>query len=148
MSDLETLEAIRTTVASVAHHIDAKRWDDLRALYADEVAIDYTSLFGGEAQQQPGDALIAAWRGALAKVATHHLLGPIGVAVDGDRASARCHVRAMHHAPGAPSGASWDVLGHYRFSLAHTADGWKITEMTIDTMMQIGNRALLAEAAK
>jgi len=32
-------------------------------------------------QKQPGDALIPVWQGALGKVATQHLLGPIDVRV-------------------------------------------------------------------
>lgn len=41
------IQMIQATVARVSHCIDAKRWDDLRALFADEVDSDYTSLFGG-----------------------------------------------------------------------------------------------------
>ena len=138
--------AVRDVVAGVAHHIDAKRWNELRALYADEVRTDYTSLFGGEPQAQAGDALIAGWRGVLAKVGTQHLLGPITVVLDGAAATARCHVRALHHASGAPSGEHWEVLGHYVFSLRDGASGWKITEMKLETLLQTGNAKLLAEA--
>jgi hypothetical protein len=140
-------DAVRDVVAGVAHHIDAKRWDELRALYADEVRTDYTSLFGGEPQVQPGDALIAAWRGVLKVVGTQHLLGPITVGLDGSKATARCHVRALHHATGAPGGELWEVLGHYVFSLRNAASGWKITEMKLETLLQTGNTKLLAETA-
>ena len=33
----EETETVRTIVASVAHHIDAKSWPELQALYAAEV---------------------------------------------------------------------------------------------------------------
>ncbi len=142
----EDSQAIRTVVANVAHHIDAKRWAELRALYAESVETDYSSLFGGSAQTQPGDALIAGWRGALAKVKTQHLLGPIEVSVSGGSAVARCHVRALHQVTGAPSGELWEVLGHYIFELS-SGDGWKITRMRLETLLQTGNSKLLAEAA-
>jgi hypothetical protein len=147
MASYEEGEAIRAVVANVAHHIDAKRWSELRALYAAEVVTDYTSLFGGTPQKQAGDALIAGWRGVLQKVATQHLLGPIEIAVSSDAATARCHVRAMHHAAGAPSGETWEVLGHYVFELSRAGGGWVIAKMTLETLLQVGNAKLLAEAA-
>ena len=147
MSTLEDAELVRSIVASVAHHIDAKRWAELRALYADEVETDYTSLFGGTPQKQPGDALIPVWQGALGKVATQHLLGPIDVKIGGSSASASCHVRASHLAKGAPGGELWEVLGHYLFDLTRGASGWKIARMKIETLFQTGNRNLLAEAS-
>jgi hypothetical protein len=140
-------DSVRDVVTGVVHHIDAKRWSELRALYADEVQTDYTSLFGGAPQRQTGDALIGGWRGVLEKVGTHHLLGPITVELDGAGAIAHCHVRALHHAPGAPGGETWEVLGHYIFMLQNAGPGWKITEMKLETLHQIGNAKLLAEAS-
>ena len=146
MASYQESEAIRTVVANVAHHIDAKRWSELRSLYAAEVETDYTSLFGGTPQKQQGDALIAGWRGVLQKVTTQHLLGPIEVAVSGEAATARCHVRAMHYVAKAPGGEHWEVLGHYVFELSRAGAGWQITKMTLETLLQTGNSKLLAEA--
>jgi hypothetical protein len=144
----EQAEAVREIVAGVAYHIDAKRWSELRTLYAEDVRTDYTSLFGGAPQQQSGEALIAGWRGALEKVRTQHPLGPIAVDLDGAGATAHCHVRALHHAPGAPGGELWEVLGHYVFSLEQGVSGWKITAMKLETLLQTGNSKLLAEAGE
>ena len=138
-------EDIRHLIASVAHHIDAKRWRELRALYADEVATDYTSLFGGSPQRQAADALRETWQTVLARVATHHLLGPIDVELAGDTARARCHVRAMHVGSGAADGSEWEVLGHYRFELVRGPSGFRITSMTLETTHQTGNRKLLEQ---
>jgi hypothetical protein len=141
---------VQATVLAVSHHIDARRWAELRALYAAEVETDYVSLFGGKPQRQTADALIAGWQGALAGVATHHQLGPIDVRLDAgkrDRASARCHVRAVHQVAGAPGGELWEVLGHYVFELQRGPGGWRIDKMKVETMLQTGNRKLLAEAA-
>ena len=147
MTDQEEIEAIRAVVANVAHHIDAKRWEDLRALYSSEVETDYTSLFGGTPAKQAADALIASWRGVLTNVATQHLLGPIEVRTQTVTAVARCHVRAFHLAPRAPGGAVWEVLGHYVFELFREPAAWKITKMKLETLLQTGNAQLLAEAS-
>jgi hypothetical protein len=141
------VEAVRETVTLVTHEIDAKRWDELRRLYAEEVATDYTSLFGGTPVKQPGGALIDGWKAALAKVATHHQLGPITVKLADGRATAGCQVRALHRADGAPGGTDWEVLAHYVFELSRSSDGaWKIHGMTVLTRLQTGNTKLLQEA--
>jgi hypothetical protein len=143
------LETVRETVTRVTHEIDAKRWDELRKLYADEVRTDYTSLFGGAPVKQTGDALIEGWKSALAKVQTHHLLGPVVVKLRDGTATATCQVRGLHHADGAPGGTDWEVLGHYVFELSKRADGsWMIHDMTILTRIQTGNTKLLQEAAR
>jgi hypothetical protein len=143
------VESIRDTVARVTHEIDAKRWTELRTLFADEVRTDYTSLFGGAPAKQTGDALIGGWKSALGKVRTHHQLGPISVKVNGGTATATCQVRGLHQVDAAPGGSEWEVLGHYVFELSKGAGGvWRIHDMTILTRMQTGNTKLLQEAAR
>jgi hypothetical protein len=146
----EEAREIQSVVAAVAHHVDARRWTDLRAQFAAEVETDYTSLFGGAVQRQPGDGLIATWQKVFVGVATQHLLGPIDVAAGGKdgQAVARCHVRALHQARGAPGGELWEVLGHYQFELQRSTGGWKIHKLTLQLLIQTGNTKLLAEAAK
>ena len=77
------LEQVRSIVVRVTHHIDRHDWRALRALYADDVETDYTSLFGGAPQRQRADDLVAGWQQALAAVSTQHLLGPIDVELRG-----------------------------------------------------------------
>jgi hypothetical protein len=138
---------VRDLVADVTHHIDAKRWLELRALFEAKVDTDYTSLFGGTPQSQTGDSLIEGWKGALGKVETHHQLGPVVVRLSGDSASATCKVRGMHRAAGSPGGEFWEVLGQYLFELGREPGGaWKIRKITLLSQIQTGNQKLLAEA--
>jgi hypothetical protein len=136
-------ESIETTVANVSHFIDHKQWRELRGLYADTVQTDYTSLFGGEVQTQPGDALIEAWRKLLTPIVTQHLLGPITVELNGASATAHCHVRGYHHAGGIPGGEEWMVAGHYVFQLTKTGPMWTISSMKLEAFYQTGNTKLL-----
>jgi hypothetical protein len=141
------VEGVRDTVTLVTHEIDAKRWDELEKLYAEEVTTDYTSLFGGTPVKQPSGSLIGGWKGALGKVATHHQLGPITVKLVGGRATATCQVRALHRADGAPGGTDWEVLAHYVFELSKSSDGtWKIHGRSVLRPIQTGNAKLLQEA--
>ncbi len=135
--------AVQTAVTRVAHTIDGKRWTELRALFADTVQTDYTSLFGGEVQEQRADDLIGAWRSLLGAIVTQHFLGPIEAEVSGHVARAECHVRGYHVKKGAPGGDEWMVAGHYVFELQRTASGWKIRKMRLDATLQSGNLKLL-----
>lgn len=146
-TDPTDILGVQRCIVRVTHFIDHQRWPELRALYAARVETDYTSLFGGTPVTQAGDALIDGWHQALRGVTTQHLLGPVDVEVDGDRARAECHVRALHVVPGAPGGEQWEVMGHYAFGLARAGGGWAITSMRLETIAQTGNRELLAEAA-
>jgi hypothetical protein len=147
--DLERAQRVREAVARVAHTIDARRWAELRALFADEVETDYTSLFGGQVQRQGGDVLIETWRKLLSPLrATQHLLGPVEVRLEGPRARAECHVRGYHYLEGLPGGPEWMVAGHYLFELVEAAGQWRIAKMTLQAYYQTGNRNLLQEAAQ
>jgi hypothetical protein len=148
MSDLAREAAVRTLVARIAHTIDRRQWNDLRALYADEVTTDYTSLFGGEVQRQTADSLIAAWRQLLSPLdATQHLVGPIDVRLNGGDAVAECHVRGYHVCARAPGGPEWMVAGQWMIALVEHGHHWLATGMMLRTFYQTGNRNLLSETA-
>ena len=66
MTLVDTLQAL---VARVAHHIDAKSWPELRALYADRVTVDGDGL-----SRQAGPAGEAAGARALLEVAVAEAL--------------------------------------------------------------------------
>ena len=119
-------------LVDLVHAIDTLDWDGVRAVLADRLTTDYTSLFGGEPQQQTGDELVEQWKALLPGfTATQHLLGPVRVS----GSSARAHVRACH----CLDDARWIVAGHYRATL--TDDG-RICALTLDTYYQDGDPSL------
>jgi hypothetical protein len=128
------------------HAIDALDWPAVRAAFADEIRVDYTSLSGGEPETLPADALITRWQGLLPGFdATQHLAGPVVLSSDGGPGvRAAAHVRGYHHIRGSDGGQTWGVFGHYT---ARLADG-KITELTLRVFYQEGNLELPALAAR
>lgn len=125
-------------LVDLVHAIDVLDWDGVRAVLADRVTTDYTSLFGGSPVEQTGDELVAQWRALLPGfTATQHLLGPVRVS----GSSARAHVRACHYV----DEARWIVAGHYRATI--TDDG-RISALVLDTYYQDGDLALPATAQK
>ena len=123
------------------HAVDRKDWHGVRDAFADEIYVDYSSLFDARPGRIEADQQVAAWRAFLeAFDATQHLTGPIVVSFsNGDAAAARTHVRAFHWMKGAPGGDIWVVAGHYDVRLAIVRGAWKITAITLTTFYQDGN---------
>lgn len=129
--------AVAEAVASLLHDIDARNWSGVRNALGPQVAVDYTSLWGGEPAVTRADDLIDSWQQVLTGFqATQHLLGPIVVQIDDDAATVNTHVRAQHvHRDGR---GLWTVGGHYTLRLEYTADGWFVTGMRLDLHYQEG----------
>jgi hypothetical protein len=117
------------------HAIDRLDWVTVRNSFADEVATDYTSLWGGEPEKLAVDELITRWTEfASGLAATQHQTGPVVVS-DG---RAETHVVAHHWLPEAQGGDLWTVHGHY---VARITDG-KIAELTLETFHAGGHDGL------
>lgn len=136
---------VADTVTSMLHAVDALDWAAGRAAFADLVATDYTSLFGGQAETLAADELVTRWQGLLPGFdATQHLTGPVLV-TDAAEREAACQptVRAYHHVVGDGRAGTWVVAGRYRIRLRQEAGGWKITALTLDTLYEEGDRGLV-----
>jgi ketosteroid isomerase-like protein len=123
--------------------VDAKDWDAARALFTDEIDVDFTSLTGGAPATIPADALIAGWSGNLtATKESFHLRGNHRIAFDGpDAATMTSHGYAWNRmaTPDAPDGALWEVWGSYTHGFTRTEDGWRVEAMTFDATAQRGD---------
>jgi hypothetical protein len=128
------------TVTRLLHAVDRLDWAQVRDCLADQVAVDYTELFGGEAETLGADELIARWRGLLPGFdATQHLTGPVLLTRDGrPGVRADTHVRAYHYL----GGETWGVHGHY---VARVVDG-KISELTLQVFYTEGRQELTTAA--
>ncbi|WP_437589862.1 nuclear transport factor 2 family protein [Sorangium sp. So ce1000] len=147
--ELNDAQAIQNVIVRVAHHIDERRWTELRGLYTDVVVADFTSVLGGEVQEQKTDDLLAGWQkfhGAID--GSQHFLGPLDIEVRGEHAIVECHVRAYHRFARAPGGEDWTVAGHYRYELSKRAGAWKIRGVRFEMSYQTGNTNMFEEALR
>jgi SnoaL-like domain len=120
------------------HAIDRLDWAAVRDSFTEQVATDYTSLWGGDPEKLPADELIARWRGFVSGfAATQHHIGPLVTCDD----HVETHVVGYHWLP---DGAVWTVHGHYD---ARLADG-KIAELTLQTFHASGPDGLPGVAAR
>lgn len=144
---LSPREAVSRHVTGMLHAIDARDWDAVRAAFADEVFVDYTSLNGGEAGPQASDVLVGGWKAMLPGFeATQHLTGPMVIELDGEEAEARMAVTATHRMDGLDPSAVWTVGGHYVIGLAPDGEGWLIDAMTLQTAFVTGDTSLPEQA--
>ncbi|MEU2828838.1 nuclear transport factor 2 family protein [Streptomyces lavendulae] len=148
--DLRDRLDIAEVCTRMCWHTDKREWDRLRtAVFAEKVLVDYTSLNGGEAAEMAAEDLIEAWRIHLSPIAsTQHLLTNHLVNLSGETALATADFLATHLLPNALGGPLWTLGGHYRFTLRHTAGGWRIDGLTMTAEWAEGNRQIMERNAR
>ncbi|AIS57755.1 nuclear transport factor 2 family protein [Vibrio coralliilyticus] len=137
---------IRSNINSFSALADQGAFEYLGRLFAPELTVDYTTLFGGEAQQVKHQDLMQQWAGFLPGFdATFHDLSNLNVFINGDKANATVDFTASHW-----SGEEgfWSVSGEYEFGLQRAGDNWQITSVKLNRKAEQGSRDVLAEAPK
>jgi hypothetical protein len=138
-------------IGALALHADGCRWDDLLALFAPQVRVDYTSLFGGEAQSITREDLIGGWRKLLPGFTrTCHVIGTPAISLSGETAQAAASVVAWHFVkePELAGRDCWLVGGCYEMSFRRIGDAWRITALTLARAWAEGNLDLPRIAAE
>ncbi len=133
-------EAVRLVVDGIDDAVDRKDWAACRALFADELHVDFTSLAGGEPGPLAADDLVGGWRTALHPgKPSFHLRTNHRVEVDGDRATCVSKGHALNLLPRATGSGEWEVWGWYTHTLERAGGGWRCTGMTLDVVHARGN---------
>jgi hypothetical protein len=121
------------TVSSIPLAVDLGEYRLAEAAFAPSILIDYTSLWGGEAQTMTPAALMEAWRALVPGFdATHHELRDVRAVVAGDKATATAFVDGRHWVD--------------EWKLKEVNDRWQVTAMTFVMTQEIGDRGLVAVA--
>jgi hypothetical protein len=134
------------TVNRFGWHADRREWGELEAIFTESVAVDYTSLNGGEPATVGAKELVAGWSKLLGAFdATQHLIANHLVEVDGDRAVCTASFQATHRLANPHGSPLWTLGGTYRFDLVN-AGGWKISGVVMTATWADGNKDLLTLA--
>jgi hypothetical protein len=124
--------------------IDDRDWEGLGRLFADDVALDFTSLWGGEAEEVTRTELVRRWREMGESLdATQHVITGVLSELDGERAVVITNLIATHRRSTATGGPLWVVGGVYRFGLRTVGDGWVIDELALRASWVEGNQAVV-----
>jgi hypothetical protein len=135
------------TINAVGMWADRKDFIKLRPLFADSVAMDYTSLAGGSPVTVKADDLMKGWEAGLKPFRTQHMVTGHVLTINGNTAESLSNVHAIHYVPNELGISNWQVYGYYEHKLVRTPNGWKITAMKINKTMADGNAALSGLAA-
>lgn len=134
-----------TEITSVVNRIailsDLRDWATVRQCFTDQVAVDYTSLAGGQPEMIAADALVQRWKSAFDSTfkTTQHLLGSHAITIQGDNATCLSHFQARHAALDATKGL-WTLGGHYNHDLVRTSSGWRVRGMKMTWTWEEGTR--------
>ena len=136
---------IAVIVESVATLADQDDFETIESFYADQIRVDYTSLWGGDSQTYTPASLMTAWAAVLPGFdQTYHAISNVQVDLDGDRAIATADVTADHYL----EGLYWQVSGQYEYRFIKQAGHWQITHMTFNLTDEVGDRTLVELAAE
>lgn len=123
LTALEDREAIRNLIASYGPLADSGNAEAVAALWTE----DGSYAVGGMAEAKGRAAIAALIDGdthrALMAAGCAHLLGPVAIDIDGDRAVARGHSVVFRNGPSAVE--VWRVSAN-RWELVRTAGGWGV----------------------
>ena len=134
-----------TEIVSVVNCIailsDLRNWEGVRQCFIDRVAVDYTSLLGGQPETVAADALVQSWESAFSSTfkTTQHLLGSHVITVQGNTATCLSHFQARHVAIDMSKGV-WTLGGHYNHDLVRTSAGWQVRGMKMTWTWEEGTR--------
>jgi SnoaL-like domain len=115
MTEQHDRDELVELMSRYANMPDTGNWDELsRSVFCDEFTADFSSIgapvttFSRDAWRQQKKQVFAAW------TATHHAITNHRIAIDGDRATIRAHIRAEHWAPPEVAGRRTELLAGRR----------------------------------
>ncbi|EBA12065.1 nuclear transport factor 2 family protein [Roseobacter sp. CCS2] len=133
-------------ITAIAAGADRHDWDRVRAAFADEVTLDYTSLWGGDPATQTADAVVEQWSGFLPGFeTTHHMVTNHTVTSASDvSATVEADFTATHRI----GDDLWVLGGRYDYDLIEVNGDWKVSSMTMTALWETGDRGLVGQAAE
>jgi SnoaL-like domain len=128
--------------------VDAKDWTAARALFADQINADFSSL-GGAPGHISADDLVGGWRTNLYEAKpSFHMRGGAKVTLGNGAAHIVGNGYAWNALPARAENNLWEVWGRYEFDLVRTESGWKITAMKFVATHQRGDPTVRTEVLR
>ena len=147
MTEQHDRDELMELMSRYANMSDTKNWDELPpSVLCDELTSDFSAL-GAPVATLSRDVWCRRTKQAFAGwTATHHAITNHQIAIDGDRATIRAHIRAEHWASaevaaGGPN--CWLVVGFYDDVAVRTPEGWRLSSVKL-TLIHQENESLLA----
>jgi SnoaL-like domain len=148
MPTTDSHQPTRDALLTLFFATDRRDWDTVRALLADRVTLDYTSLNGGAPATLRGDDVVTAWKALLPGFdATHHHITVITSSARPDGSvDIVANGTATHRLATTSGEPLWTIAGYYNANLTPDAGRWTITALTFTATWGSGNQHLVAAA--
>ncbi|MBI5473546.1 MAG: nuclear transport factor 2 family protein [Ignavibacteriae bacterium] len=135
------------TINTLFIETDNRNWDGVKAVFADTVLFDMTSIAGGEPARMSSQNIVDAWdQGLKSLKALHHQAGNYVVTINGSEADAFCYGIAIHYLPNAQNQNTRTFVGSYNFHLSKRAQSWRIDKFKFKLKFIDGNKELTGQA--
>lgn len=136
---------LRDLIHRYAFGLDRQDWVLWRSIFVDEVLIDMSDFN----PDPPPRRLAIEKHVRFTKTmfagfdATQHFMGSHRFAIDGDNAVITAHMRAEHWLTSGQGGDRYTMYGTYTDECVRTADGWRLTSVTLRLLREEGNRDVM-----
>jgi len=133
---------IRDLLLAFAHGLDGKDWDAYANTFAEDGVFE---IFG---QQRVGRAAIAAGpeRDLTEFDRTQHFSTNHVIAIDGDTATARSYLLAIHIPDADEPDVHTDIGGCYRCTCRRTDEGWRFSHVRPEVWWSAGTPFAIEDA--
>ena len=122
--------------------IDQRNWNKFRALFANSVEFDYSSIGDVSSVLNP-DEIVENARGIFEGFeATQHVITNHQIEVEGDTANCLAYIRAMHILPNDKGEPWFEIGGYYSGKLVRVESDWKIKCWRFSVYWSRGNDRL------
>lgn len=141
--------AITRKVYEYAYGIDTRDWALYRSIFTDEVHMTFTSYNGNPPADMSADDWVSGVKVLFTGLdATQHCMSNPLVEVDGHNARCRMYMQAAHFFVTDQGDNEYTLGGYYDDKLVHTADGWKVSAVTLNVLWHRGNRHIMELATQ
>jgi hypothetical protein len=135
------------TINTLFVETDNRNWGAVKAVFADTVLFDMTSMVGGEPSRLSSQNIVDAWDEGLKPLqAIHHQAGNYIVTINGSQAEAFCYGIASHYLPNAMNQNTRTFVGSYNFHLTKQGQSWAIDRFKFNLKYIDGNKELTGPA--
>ena len=137
--------AVAETLYRYAMAVDRRDWASYRSLFADTVAIDFSSFGPGLAPRvmSADDYVSGVIPQFTGFAATQHVMTNPLATLDGDQAAITMYMQARHVYDSDDPASWYTVGGYYEDTLVRSVRGWLLTGVRLTVTWRAGDPAIM-----
>ncbi len=143
MDKINQRDEIIETANRLFIYTDQRNWEGIKAILADEVLFDMTSMSGGSPVMLKPPQIVDMWEEGLKKLkAIHHQVGNYLITERDEDADLFCYGIALHYLPNPTNENIRAFVGSYDLHFLRVGEVWKIDRFKFNLKFIEGNKDL------